>query len=109
MPDEPFEEDAKRRVQLGLLLGEVIKQQDLKADATKVREMVESMATSYEQPEQVISYYYDNPQMLANIEAVVVEDQAVEFVLESAKTTEKSVSFDELMKQEQIRRTKEGC
>jgi trigger factor len=99
-PDEPFEEDAARRVKLGLLLGEIIKQQELKADADKVKAMIEQMASSYEQPEQVVNYYYENPQMLQSIESVVVEDQAVEWVLGQAKVTESKVSFDELMKEE---------
>lgn len=99
-PDEPFQEDAARRVKLGLLLGEIIKQQDLKADADKVKAMIEQMASSYEQPEQVVNYYYENPQMLQSIESVVVEDQAVEWVLGQAKVTDKKVSFDELMKED---------
>ena len=99
-PDEPFQEDASRRVKLGLLLGEIIKQQELKADADKVKAMIEQMASSYEQPEQVVNYYYENPQMLQSIESVVVEDQAVEWVMSQAKVTESNVSFDELMKEE---------
>ena len=99
-PDEPFQEDASRRVKLGLLLGEIIKQQDLKADADKVKAMIEQMSSSYEQPEQVVNYYYENPQMLQSIESVVVEDQAVEWVMSQAKVTESKVSFDELMKEE---------
>ena len=99
-PDEPFQEDASRRVKLGLLLGEIIKQQDLKADADKVKAMIEQMSSSYEQPEQVVNYYYENPQMLQSIESVVVEDQAVEWVMSQAKVTESNVSFDELMKEE---------
>lgn len=99
-PDEPFQEDASRRVKLGLLLGEIIKQQDLKADADKVKAMIEQMSSSYEQPEQVVNYYYENPQMLQSIESVVVEDQAVEWVMSQAKVIESKVSFDELMKEE---------
>lgn len=101
MPSEPFEEEAARRVKLGLLVGEVIKQQELKADANKVREMVESLAASYEQPEQVVNYYYENPQLLSNIEAVVVEDQAVEWILDQAKVTDKKKPFSEVMKTNQ--------
>jgi trigger factor len=100
LPDDPFEEDAARRVKLGLLLGEIIKQQELKADAGKVKAMITQMASSYEQPEQVVNYYYENPQMLQSIESVVVEDQAVEWVLDQAKVTESKVAFDELMKEE---------
>lgn len=98
-PNEPFQEEADRRVKLGLLLGEVIKQQEIKADADKVQEMIQQMAASYEDPSQVVSYYNENPQMLQGIESVVIEDQAVEWIASQAKVTEKAVSFDELMKE----------
>ncbi|MGM0562765.1 MAG: trigger factor [Pseudomonadota bacterium] len=97
-PNEPFQEEAERRVRLGLLVGEVVKQQDIKADPDKVKETLEQLAASYEDPEQVVNYYYENPQMLANVEAVVVEEQAVEWLVGQAKVKEEKKPFSEVMK-----------
>ena len=71
---------------------------DLEANAEKVRETIEEMASSYEEPEQVINYYYSNEQQLSQIQNMVLEEQIVDFVLESAKVTDKSVSYDDAVK-----------
>ncbi len=99
LPNEPFEADAQRRVKLGLLLGEIIKQQEIEPDKDKVQALIADMASSYEQPEEVIHYYNSNLQMLQGIESVVIENQAVEWITAQAKVVEKSISFDELMKE----------
>lgn len=99
IPIDPsiFEDDAKRRVQLGLLLAEIIKSAELSADPGKVRAEVERIATSYEEPAQVINYYYGEPGRLAEIESQVLEEAAIESILERAQVSVESTSFDALM------------
>lgn len=97
LPDELFKEEAERRVKLGLLMSEIIKEQELKPDADKVRAAVEEMAEAYEQPQEVINYYYGDKERLKQVESMVLEDQVVDLVLNQAKLTDKEVSFDEVM------------
>ncbi|GAA3533431.1 trigger factor [Zobellella aerophila] len=97
LPAELFQDQAERRVRVGLLLGEVIKQNDIKADDAKVQEIIASMASAYEDPAEVIAYYNDNKQLLESVRNLAVEDQAIEFVLAQAQVSDKQVSFDELM------------
>ena len=103
MPLQPewFAENAKRRVTLGLILAEVVKTENLQAKPEQVRAMVEDMAASYEQPEEVIRWYYAQPQRLSDVEGVAIENNVVEWVLGKAKVTDKAVAFDELMSQQQ--------
>lgn len=101
LPRELFEEQAARRVKVGLLLGEVIKSEELKADDDRVKALIEEMATAYEDPSEVIAYYEQNEQMMNNIRNVALEDQAIESILAKAKVSEKEVSFNELMNQQQ--------
>lgn len=98
LPDELFREQAERRIALGLILGEVIKSRGLKADADKVKEAVEDIASTYEQPEQVVRWYYGNKDQLATVESAVLEDQAFEAILAEAKVTDKQVSYDDVIK-----------
>ncbi|MFP9229163.1 trigger factor [Pectobacterium cacticida] len=99
LPRELFEEQAKRRVTIGLLLGEVISGNELKADEARVNALIEEMASAYEDPQEVIEYYSKNKELLNNMRNVALEEQAVEVVLAQAKVVEKSVSFNELMNQ----------
>ncbi|NHC05717.1 trigger factor [Azonexus fungiphilus] len=103
MPLQPewFADQAKRRVTLGLILAEVVKTENLQAKPEQVRAMVEDMAASYEQPEEVIRWYYAQPQRLSDVEGVAIENNVVEWVLGKAKVSEKAVAFDELMNQGQ--------
>ncbi|MPM90259.1 Trigger factor [bioreactor metagenome] len=103
MPLQPewFAENAKRRVTLGLILAEVVKTENLQAKPEQVRAMVEDMAATYEQPEEVIRWYYAQPQRLSDVEGVAIENNVVEWVLGKAKVTDKAVAFDELMSQQQ--------
>lgn len=94
-PKEQFEEQALRRVKLGLLLGEVIKQHNIKVDADQVRKKVEQIASVYHQPEQVINWYYGNKRMLSEVESVVLEDLAVEKLLQDFQVEEKAISYKE--------------
>ncbi|AIA70107.1 trigger factor [Pectobacterium atrosepticum] len=99
LPRELFEEQAKRRVVIGLLLGEVISSNELKADEARVNVLIEEMASAYEDPQEVIEFYSKNKELLNNMRNVALEEQAVETVLAKAKVVEKSVSFNELMNQ----------
>ena len=103
MPLQPewFAEQAKRRVTLGLILAEVVKTENLQASPEQVRGLVEDMAASYEQPEEVIRWYYAQPQRLSDVEGVAIEANVVEWVLGKAKVTDKAAVFDELMNQQQ--------
>jgi len=101
LPKELFEEQAKRRVVVGLLLGEVIRSNELKADEDRVKEMIAELASAYEDPTEVIEFYSKNKELMDNIHNVVLEEQAVEVLLSKAKVTEKATSFKELMNQEQ--------
>ncbi|MEQ8953829.1 MAG: trigger factor, partial [Gammaproteobacteria bacterium] len=100
LPDELFNEQAERRVKLGLILGEVIQQQNIQADPARVRESVEELASTYESPEEVIKWYYGNKEQLASIESTVVEDQVFDFVIEQATVSEKQLSYQDVIKPE---------
>jgi trigger factor len=101
MPIQPewFADQAKRRVTLGLILAEVVKTEKLHATPEQVRAMVEEGAQSYEQPDEVIRWYYAQPQRLQEVEGVAIENNVVEWVLSKAKVTDKAEVFDELMGQ----------
>ncbi|KAA8668322.1 trigger factor [Vibrio gigantis] len=100
LPRELFEEQAKRRVVVGLLLGEVIKTEELKADDEKVKAIIEEMATAYEDPTEVIAYYEQNEQMMNNMRNVALEEQAIDAIIAKAQVSDKEVSFNELMNQQ---------
>ncbi|MGB7501807.1 MAG: trigger factor [Azonexus sp.] len=103
MPLQPewFADQAKRRVTLGLILAELVKSENLLASPEQVRAMVEETAQSYEHPEEVIRWYYAQPQRLGEVEGLVIESNVVEWVLGKAKVTDKAAVFDELMGQKQ--------
>ena len=98
LPAELFEEQAKRRVVLGLIVAEVVKQAELKADETRVREMIQEMASAYQEREQVVAWYYKNDQDLNEVRSVVLEEQVVDTVLQKAKVTDKAVSYEDAVK-----------
>jgi trigger factor len=98
MRREWFADRAKRRVSLGLLLSEIVKRKELRARPEQIRAVVEEAAQSYEHPEEVIRWYYAQPQRLAEIEGLVIEDNVVEWALANARIViDKTVAFDELM------------
>ncbi|NIE99994.1 trigger factor [Pantoea sp. Acro-805] len=99
LPRELFEEQAKRRVVVGLLLGEVIRINELKADEDRVKALIEEMASAYEDPQEVIEFYSKNNELMNNMRNVALEEQAVEAVLAKAKVTDKATNFQELMNQ----------
>ncbi|WP_016955530.1 trigger factor [Catenovulum agarivorans] len=97
LPAELFKDQAERRVKTGLLLSELVRSNEIKVDDERVKETVESLASAYESPEEVVDYYYNNKEMLANIQNVVMEDQAIDFILEQAQVESIAKSFDEIM------------
>ncbi|MGB7192898.1 MAG: trigger factor [Collimonas pratensis] len=96
-PPELFTAQAERRVRLGLILAEVVKENKLQATPEQVKAQVEDFAQSYEDPQQVLKYYFSDRRRLAEVEALVLEENVVNYVLGKSKVTEKSVAFDELM------------
>ena len=98
LPAEMFTEQAKRRVSLGLIINEVIKANELSADKDKVKAMIEEMAATYQDPQEVINYYYSNEQQLASVESAVLEEQVVDFIMSQAKVSSKQVSYEEAIK-----------
>jgi trigger factor len=97
LPATLFEEQAKKRVTLGLVMSELIKKESLKADAEKVKQTIEQMASAYDEPEQVTNWYYSDKNRLAEIESLVLEDAVVEFILDKAMVTETKNTFDQIM------------
>ena len=97
LPDEMFSEEAEKRVRLGLVVGEIIRSENLKAEPDAVRAKVESLAASYQEPQQLIDYYYSNQELLQNIESVVLEESVTETVLAKASVIDKAQTFKEFM------------
>jgi trigger factor len=97
LPLDLFQEQAQRRVVLGLVIQEVIRQNDIQLDEEQVRERVERFARSYEDPQEVIDYYYADKKQLTPIENIVLEDQVVDWVLEKAPVEEVESDFDRMM------------
>lgn len=100
LPAEMFTEQAERRVKVGLLLGEVIKVNELKVNDEKVNELIASAASAYEDPKEVIDYYANNQELMQQMQNVALEEQAVELLVEKAKVKDKKASFNELMNPE---------
>lgn len=98
LPDTMFQEEASRRVTLGLIVGEIVKASGLKPDAARVNALIEEIASTYQEPKEVIEYYQSNRELLAGVESAALEDQVVEHILAQAKVTEASTSYDEIMK-----------
>jgi trigger factor len=97
LPHEAFDEEARRRVQLGLIVSEVVSKHGLSAKPEQVKEVVEEQARAYEKPEEVRRWYYESPDRLREIESVVLESNLVEWVTGQAKVEDKPTAFDDLM------------
>lgn len=95
LPKHLFEEEAKKRVKLGLILSEIIKQQQIKPSSDKMKLKLESIASKYEHPEQLLQYYQANEQLMDQIESVVLEEQVVDYILSQADVHERKISYDE--------------
>ena len=101
LPAEMFSVQAERQVKIGLLVHRIIEQNEIKPDDARVKETIENMASSYEEPDQVLSYYYNNEDQLNQIQNVVLEEQIVDLVLASATVTDIEVSYEEAVKREE--------
>lgn len=95
LPDDMFAENATRRVKLGLVLAELIGHFELKADPGALRTAIEDIASTYQDPEEVVNWYYENQEQLSAVESKVLEDSVVERLLEAAKLTEEPCSYQD--------------
>jgi trigger factor len=98
LPDTMFEAEAERRVTLGLIVGEIVKSAKLKPEAKRIKAMIEDIASTYQEPKEVVEYYNSNRELLAEVESAVLEDQVVEYILTQANATEKESTYDEVIK-----------
>ncbi|MBV1931889.1 MAG: trigger factor [Porticoccaceae bacterium] len=99
-PDELFSGEAEKRVTLGLLVAEISKAAELEVDADKVRARIEEMASTYEQPEQVLQYYYSNEQALNSVQSAILEDQVVDHLMVSVQVNDEALSYEDALKPE---------
>jgi trigger factor len=98
LPDDMFKEKAERRAALGVIVSELVKVEEMTPNEEQVRARVDEIASTYEQPREVVDYYYSKPELLSSVEAVVLEDQVNELVLSKAKVKEEAVSYEEAVK-----------
>ena len=99
IPDDIFRPQAEKRVRLGLVVAELVRANQLQAKPDQLKTHIEELAASYEKPQDVVRWYLSDNQRMAEVEAVVIENNVTDFVMAQAKVTEKAVSFDELMAQ----------
>jgi len=97
IPEDMFRPQAERRVRLGLVLAELVKSNNLQAKPEQVQAHVNELASSYEKPTDVVRWYTGDQRRMAEVEALVIENNVTEFVLSKAKVTDKAVNFEELM------------
>jgi trigger factor len=99
LPADMFQEQAERRVKLGLILSEFVGKNEITPDGDKVRSRIEEMASTYQEPEEVINWYYSNQEQLQSIESMVMEDQVVDKLLENANVTDEQCTYQEALSQ----------
>lgn len=97
LPDSLFEEEARRRVRLGLVLRHLIDARGFEVERERVEQELDNMAATYEDPEEVKQYYRTQPQAMQNLESIVLEDQVVDWVVEQGKVTDKPTTFQDVM------------
>jgi trigger factor len=98
LPDDMFKDKAKRRASLGVIVSEVVKVEALTPNEDQVRTRIDEIASTYEQPSEVVDYYYSKPELLNSVEAVVLEDQVTELVLSKGKVKEEKLSYEDAVK-----------
>lgn len=98
LPHDMFKDKAKRRASLGVIVSEVVKVESLSPNEDQVRARVDEIASTYEQPSEVVDYYYSKPELLSSVEAVVLEDQVTELVLSKGKIKEEKLSYEDAVK-----------
>ena len=94
-PKETFEEEAKKRVSVGIILNKIIEEKGLKADGDRVRKLIEDRAAMYKEPQQVVNWFYSNEEQLRSIESISLEEQVLEILLSEASATEEELSYEE--------------
>ncbi len=99
IPDDIFRPQAEKRVRLGLVVAELVRSNQLQAKPEQLKAHIEELAASYEKPEDVVRWYLSDNRRMAEVEAVVIENNVTDFVLAKAKVTDKAIDFDELMAQ----------
>lgn len=104
LPDELFREQAERSVKLGVLVGKVLEDAKLTVDQDRVKAFIDETAQSYEDPQEVVEFFSNDQQQRAQIEAVVLEDQVVDYILQNAKVTDTAISYEDLLKEQQAQR-----
>jgi trigger factor len=97
LPGELFQEQAERRVKVGLVVNEIVSSQDLQVDPEKVRERIQTLAEGYAEPQQVVNWYYSNQEQLQQIEMAVLEDQVVDYVLEKATVESVASTYQDVI------------
>ncbi len=97
IPPEAFREQAERRVRLGLIVAEIVREHGLQAKPDQIRKQIEEFAQAYENPAEVVRYYFSDRNRLAEVEAIVVEQNVVEWALSKARVTDRALAFDDLM------------
>jgi trigger factor len=100
IPEDVFKPQAERRVRMGLVVSELVRQQNLQATPDQIKAHVEELSASYEKPSEVQRWYYSDNSRMAEVEGIVIEQNVTNYVLSMAKVTEKAISFDELMGQQ---------
>ncbi len=96
LPADQFEQEAKRRVQLGLIVNEIVRANEIQLDPERMQQALQRVASGYEQPEQIMQYYLQNQELMQSLQLQVMEDQVVDWVVERAKVTDKPMSLDAL-------------
>ena len=96
-PIENFRENAQKRVKLGIILNKLIEEHELKADAERVKKLIEERSKNYKEPEKVVNWYYSNEEQLKNIESLVLEEQVTELLEKEGKSTEENMDFDKVL------------
>jgi trigger factor len=96
-PIENFRENAQKRVKLGIILNKLIEEHDLKADAEKVKKLIEERSKNYKEPEKVVNWYYSNEEQLKNIESLALEEQVTELLEKEGKSTDEIMDFDKVL------------
>jgi len=98
IPPEIFAEQAQKRVRLGLILGDLVKKNNLAATADQIKAEIDEQAATYEDPKEVVRWFYSNPSRLKDIENLVLEDNVIKHFTSQAKVNDKAISFEELSK-----------
>lgn len=101
LPDDLFAEQSKRSVTLGLVIAEIIRSAEIKVDGDRVRALIEEIAESYETPSEVVNWYYGNQEQLQQVEAVVLEDQVVDYVLGKSQVSDQAGSYEDILRPQQ--------